>query len=71
MEGFIIKKDHILTKRRLFNISAEGKGLLGGWSNVRGNANVYRGSDGKYYASVSATVILLLVLVAMLVFPVG
>lgn len=34
---------------------AEGVGILGGWSNVRENANVYRGSDGKYYASVSAT----------------
>lgn len=33
----------------------EGVGLLGGWSNVRGNAKVYRGSDGKYYANVSAT----------------
>ena len=33
---------------------AGGKGLLGGWSRVRGSANVYRGKDGTYYANVSA-----------------
>jgi hypothetical protein len=33
---------------------AEGKGLLGGWSRVRGSAKVYRGKDGVYYVNVSA-----------------
>ncbi len=36
-------------------LPAEGIGLLGGWSRVRGNAKVYLDSDGKYYADVSAT----------------
>lgn len=36
-------------------LSAEGVGLLGGWSNVKGSARVYSGSDGKYYVNVSAT----------------
>ncbi|NOY95965.1 MAG: hypothetical protein GXO81_06240, partial [Chlorobi bacterium] len=35
-------------------LAAEGIGLLGGWSRVRGRANVYRGKDGTYYANVSA-----------------
>ncbi len=33
---------------------AKGKGLLGGWSRVRGSAKVYRGKDGVYYVNVSA-----------------
>ena len=35
-------------------LPADGIGLLGGWSKVKGSANVYRGKDGIYYANVSA-----------------
>ncbi len=35
-------------------LMAEGKGLLGGWSKVKGQANVYKGKNGKTYANVSA-----------------
>ena len=35
-------------------LMAEGKGLLGGWSKVKGQANVYNGKNGKTYAKVSA-----------------
>jgi hypothetical protein len=36
-------------------LMAEGKGLLGGWSKVKGQVYVYRAKNGKSYAKVSAT----------------
>jgi RHS repeat-associated protein len=53
--GYYPEGSYSYDKTHIQYLPAEGIGLLGGWSNVRGNAKVYRGSDGKYYANVSAT----------------
>jgi len=53
--GYYKEGSYSYNKTHLQYLPVEGVGLFGGWSNVRGNAKVYRGSDRKYYANVSAT----------------